>query len=241
MFLTMAKANTTWNVLPHQPIEKLTENLWRVEGDVAGMPLKRVMTVAKRSDGDLVVHNAIALEPAAMAELDAWGKVRYLIVPNGWHRLDARIFQDRYPSAAVYCPSGSRKKVEEVVAVKGTYEELPADSAVSLTTLDGVGRTEGVMTVQSADGATLVFNDALFNMPHGSGLQGFIFKHITQSSGPLHVSRIGKLFLVKDRAAFRAHLERLAATPALRRIIVSHHQTVTVSPAETLRAAVAGL
>lgn len=241
MFLAMAKANTTWNVLPHQPIEKLAENLWRVEGEVAGMPLRRVMTVAKRSDGDLVVHNAIALEPAAMSELDAWGKVRYLIVPNGWHRLDARIFQDRYPTASVYCPSGSRKKVEEVTAVKGTYEDFPRDSLVSLLTLDGMGKSEGVMLVQSADGATLVFNDALFNMPHGSGLQGFIFKYVTQSSGPLHVSRIGKLFLVKDRAAFRAHLERLAATPRLQRIIVSHHQTVAERAAETLKAAVADL
>lgn len=235
----MAKANTTWNVQPHLPIEKLTENLWRVEGDVPGMPLKRVMTVVKRSDGTLLVHNAMALEPAAMAELEAWGKVRYLIVPNGWHRLDARVFQERYPEASVYCPSGSRKKVEDVVAVKGTYEELPADSAVAVNMLDGVGGIEGFMLVKSADGSTLVLNDILFDMPHGDGLHGFIFKHLTKSSGPLHMTRIARTMMVKDRAAVRAHLERLAETPSLRRIIVSHHRTVSENAAEALKAAAA--
>jgi len=49
--------NTTspWKVLPHKPIEKLAENLWRVEGDLEGMPLKRVMAIAKRADGSLEV------------------------------------------------------------------------------------------------------------------------------------------------------------------------------------------
>lgn len=235
----MAKANTTWSVLPHRPIEKLTENLWRVEGDVPNMPLKRVMTVVKRSDGTLLVHNAIALDPAAMAELDGWGKVRYVIVPNGFHRLDAPRFQQRYPEAGIYCPSGSRKKVEEVVAVKGTYEELPADSAVAVNMLDGVGAVEGFMLVKSADGSTLVFNDVLFDMPHGSGFQGFVFKHLTKSSGPLHMTRIGRMFIVKDRAAVRSHLLRLAETPSLRRIIVSHHRTVTENAAAALKAAAA--
>jgi hypothetical protein len=237
----MAKANTSWNVLPHRPLEKVAENLWRIEGDIAGMPLKRVMTVAKRSDEALVVHNAIALEPAEMAELDAWGKVRYLIVPNGWHRLDARVFQDRYPDAGVFCPSGARKRVEEVVPVKGTYEDFPADSAVSLTTLDGVAASEGIMSVKSKDGVTLVFNDALFNMPHLAGFQGFILRYITQSSGPLHVSRIARLLVVKRRKAFREHLERLAATPELRRIIVAHHEMVDSNASAALKAAVEAL
>ncbi len=205
------------------------------------MPLQRVMTIVKRRDGDLIIHNAIALDPAEMAELEAFGPVRYLLVPNGWHRLDAKIFAERYPGAGVYCPSGARKKVEEVVAVRGVYEDFPADLAVSLRMLDGVNGNEGVMCVQSADGATLVFNDALFNMPHAKGFQGFLLKHVMQSSGPLHVTRIGKLFLIKNRDAFKAHLLRLADTPALRRIIVSHHETVTENAAEALKAATAEL
>ena len=73
--------------------------------------MKRVMTIARRTDGTLVIHNAIALADAEMAEIDAWGKVATIVVPNGYHRLDAKIFHDRYPGARVVCPAGSRTNV----------------------------------------------------------------------------------------------------------------------------------
>jgi hypothetical protein len=129
--------------------------------------------------------------------------------------------------------------VEEVVAVDGTYEDFPADDAVSFATLDGTARQEGVMIVRSAAGTTVVFNDAVFNLPHGKGFTGFIFKHVTQSTGGPRVSRIAKLFVVKDRKAFRAHLDRLAETPGLARVIVSHGRMVTDDPAGMIRTAAA--
>lgn len=237
----MAKANTEWTVLPHRPLLKLAENLYYVEGDLEQMPLKRVMTVARRSDGDLVIHNAIALNKGSMDELENLGKVRYLIVPNGWHRLDARVYKDRYPEARVFCPRGARARVSEVVSVDGAYEDFPADAAVSFATLEGVAQREGVMSVKSHDGVTLVFNDVLFNMPHVEGFHGFVLKYITGSSGGLRITRIAKLALIKDRAAFRAHAERLADTKALRRIIVSHHEVVKTDAAARLRAALSSL
>jgi hypothetical protein len=232
----MANGNSSWRVLPHRPIEKLTENLWRVEGDLENMPLKRVMTVIKLSDGKLVIHNAMALSPEAMAELEGWGEVGSLIVPNGLHRIDAKRFKERYPQARVFCPVGARKKVEEVVAVDGSYAELPADSALSAQELDGTAHSEGVIEVLSADGKSLIFTDALFNMPHIPGAIGWTLRYITGSTGGLRVSRLFRLLVLKDRRAFRAHLERLAATPNLRRIIVAHHQLLTGDVATALRA-----
>jgi hypothetical protein len=41
--------------------------------------------------------------------------------------------------------------------------------------------------------------------------------------------------MIKDAAALRAHLLRLAETPGLRRVIVAHHEVITEAPAETLR------
>jgi hypothetical protein len=235
----MAKANTTWKVLPHQPIEELGENLMRVEGDLEGMPLKRVMTIAKRADGGLVVHNGIALGDDAMKRVDAWGEVTAIVVPNGWHRLDARVYKDRYPEARVYCPAGSRKQVEQVVPVDGTYEQFPADEAVSFVTLDGVGAREGVMVVRSTAGTTLVLNDLVFNIEHGKGLGGLVVRYIMQSSGGPKVSRVTRWFVIKDAAAVRAHLLRLAETPGLVRVIVSHGRVIEGDAAAALRAAAA--
>ena len=237
----MSTPPADWKVLPHKPIEKLAENLWRVEGDLEGMPLKRVMTLVKRANGSLLVHNAVALEEPAMAEIDAWGTVGEIIVPNSFHRIDAPRFKARYPSAKVYCPKAARAKVEKVVPVDATYEDFESDDTVRVDHVDGTGNGEGVLTVHSKDGVTLVFNDVIFNMPHFSGFQGWVFRNVTKSSGGPRVSRIGKFFLVKDKRAVIAHLERLAETSDLRRVIVSHHEMVTADAANAIRQAVATL
>ncbi|HEX4341024.1 MAG TPA: hypothetical protein VH062_34180 [Polyangiaceae bacterium] len=224
----------TWTILPHGPLERLADNLWRVEGTLPSMPLKRVMTVVRLASGDLLVHNPIALEARKMAELDALGPVAFLVIPNGWHRLDLQAFRGRYPSAKVLAPSGSHDKVATVAPDVTDLRALPADPTVSLDVMEGTANMEAVMTVKSPDGISAVFTDAVFNMPHLSGFHGFILRHITGSSGGPRISRVARFFMIKDKAAFASHLERLA-TPELRRVIVAHHQTITDDPAGTLR------
>ncbi len=237
----MAKAHTTWTVLAHDPIEKLSDRLWRVEGALPGMEMKRVMTIAKRADGTLVIHNAIALREPEMAEIEAWGKVATIVVPNGFHRLDAKVFAERYPQARVLCPPGSRSKVEQVVPVVGSYADLAPDGIVDLELLDGTRQREGVMIVRAGSVLGLVFNDAVFNMPHLRGFTGFLLRRVTASTGGPRVSRIAKLLLVADKPAFRAHIEKLADLPGLTHVVVSHHQTITQDPAGTLKSVVAAI
>ncbi len=225
----------TWTVLPHSPIEKLDSHLWRVEGTLPRGPLKRVMTLAKNAKGGLVIHNGICMDEAEMAEIEAWGEPETLIVPNGFHRIDAKRFKNRYPNIHVYCPRGARARVAEVVAVDGTYDDFPHDDRVRMETLEGTKAAEGAMIVKGDSGTTLVLNDAVFNMPHVPGFMGFMLKSVTASSGGPKVSRIARLALIKDKSALRTHLERLADTPNLVRIIVSHHETIVNNPKEVLR------
>ena len=91
--------------------------------------------------------------------------------------------------------------------------------------------------LQQAGPLTLVFNDAVFNMRDIGGVKGWVLRNVTQSIGGPRVSRIMKLFVVKDRAKFRAHLLRLADTPGLRRMIVSHDRMETDDAAGALRTA----
>ncbi len=231
----MAKASyETWTVLPHGPIERLDDGLWRVEGTLPGMPLKRVMTIARLASGDLVVHNPIALDSRAMSEVESFGRVAFLVVPNGWHRLDLRPYAARYPAAVVLAPDGSRAKVASVAAGVRDLSELPGDPNVSLGVVDGTGGREALMTVKAGGGVSLVLADSVFNMPHLPGLQGLVLRHVTGSSGGPRVSRVARFFLIKDRAAFAAHLERLA-TPDLRRVVVAHHETIVDDPPAVLR------
>jgi len=230
----MPKAHDEWTVLDHGDLKQLEENLWHVKGTLPDMPIQRRMTVARMDDGRLVVHSAIAMSDSAMAELEALGTIAYVLVPNGWHRLDAPAYRKRYPDARLLCPRGSRKKVEQVVRVDGTYDDFPKDGSVSLEMLEGIKDLEGVMKVGSQSGLTLVFNDALFNVPHGKGVGGLVFRLLGSTGGP-KVTRIMKLFAVKDKDRLREHLRRLADSPGLHRIIPGHGHIIDANAAAVLR------
>jgi len=234
----MAKAHTDWKVLSHGPIEKLAENIWWVQGSLPGMSLKRVMTIARLSDGRLVIHNAIAVDDATIKQIENWGTPAFLVVPNGGHRLDAPAFKKRYPALRVVAPKGSRARVEEVVPVDFTYEEFPADDTVRFETLHGVADAEGAMLVRSSDGVTVVLNDAVFNMDRKRDPLGFFFTTILGSAPGPRVSRLAKLVYVKDKRALRSDLERLAQMPDLTRLVVAHEKVASgPSAAEALRTA----
>ncbi|QRK11315.1 hypothetical protein JQX13_15295 [Archangium violaceum] len=222
-----SKISDAWQVLPHGPIEQLAENLWRVEGSLKGMSLKRVMTVVRTRDGSLVIHSAIALAEQEQRKLEALGTPSVLLVPNRAHRLDAPAYKKRYPALRVFAPRGGRKGVEEVVPVDGTYEDFPGDDTVRLETLKGVGEEEGAMLVRSSDGTTVVLNDVVFNMDRKKDPLGWFFTTVLGSAPGPRVSRLSKLLFVKDRKALRAELERLAALPDLVRLIVAHEKVAS--------------
>lgn len=213
-----------WTVLPHGPLEQLSENLWRVEGSLPGMSLKRVMTVVRRNDGSLVIHSAIALADKEQRELEALGPPAVLLIPNQGHRLDAPAYKKRYPSLRVFAPSGGRQVIAEVVPVDGTYEDFPADDTVRLEMLHGVKAGEGAMFVRSRDGLTLVLNDCLFNMDRKKDPLGWFFTTVLGSAPGPRVSRLVKLMFVQDKKALRADFERFAQLPGLVRLIVSHEK-----------------
>ncbi len=239
-FAGMSKAFRQWTVLPHKPIDKLAANLWRVVGGLPRMPLKRTMVVARLGDGRLVIHSAIALDEVGMSELEAWGTPAFLLVPNGWHRLDARVYKDRYPKLIVLAPAGSRRRVQRVVNVNGDYRDFPTTEDIALVHLAGSKDREGVMTVRSADGVTLVFADAVMNVRLGSGLRKLVSRLLGYTGKP-QMTPLARLVLLKDKPALRAHLDALAGTPGLVRLIPGHGPDITDRPAQALRAVAAAL
>jgi hypothetical protein len=226
-----------WPVSPHGDLERLAANLWRVQGTMAGLPMPRVMTIARLGDaarGRIVIHSAVALREETMRQVEALGEPAYLLVPSRYHRIDAARFARRYPGVRVLCPAGSRAHVEAVVRVDGTYDDFPGDDGVRLERLDGVADGEGVMRVRSADGTTLVFNDVLFNLPHQPGIGGLGLRLVGSSGGP-RVTRIARTFIVKDRRSLARRFVALAnGTPDLARIVVSHGDVIDREPVEVL-------
>jgi len=235
----MPKAYSTWTVHPHGPIENLTDNIRRVVGSMPGPPIPRTMVLVRLRDGRLVVHSAIALDEPTRKEIELWGTLAYLLVPGVGHRLDAPAFKSRYPSMTVMCPPGAKKNVEEVITVDRSDVAFD-DPDVTWRALDGTAGREGVLTVSSAQGTSLILNDTMMNMPHAPGFGGFIGRAIG-FTGPIKLPPITKFMLVKNKGALRADFERLAETPDLRRIVPSHGDVVTTDPAGALRRVAASL
>jgi hypothetical protein len=96
--------------------------------------------------------------------------------------------------------------------------------------------------VRSRAGGSAVLTEVVFALepPKSALLRAAL---VLTGFGPEPVATpVVKLELVKDKAALRAHLERLPAHPELKRLIVGHSRmSVGPAAAETLRRAAASL
>lgn len=237
-----AEGEANWHVLPHDPLQELTENLWRVEGALPHFSMRRVMTIVRMSNGELLIHSAIALDAASMQRIEAWGTPSILLVPHVRHRMDAPRFKHRFPKLRVFAPPAVMKKARAVVDVAGTYADVPPDPSFSLELLDGLGESEGALVVHSQAGNSVVLNEVIFDLPPPKS--AFLRSLVSVAGfGPgACVTPVVKLELVKDKAKLSAHLERLAALPNLQRLIVSHHRmSEGAEAARALRQAAATL
>lgn len=232
----MAKCFTTWTVLKHDPFEKHSENLWSLSGYMPRGNQRR-MTLARRADGALVIHNPIALEEEGMKELEAFGKPTYIVVPNAFHRQDAFIYKQRYPQAIVLCPEGARKKISDVVEVSGHLDEMPKDSLVELFHLRGVKQREGALRVKANGGVALVFNDVLLNMEPTKGVMGFLLG----PTGTLSVPRVTRWIMTQSTAELKHHLEELANAGELTHLVPGHGKVVDAQVKACLQQAIARL
>jgi len=233
----MASLHDEWRVFPHGPIERIDDGILSVEGEIQ-MPLGRFprrMTVVALNDGRTVAFSPVALHEPAMREIEALGALAFMVVPNGFHRLDARPFKKRYPDIKVICPPGSKKRVEKAVRVDAV-SDIFNDGDVRFVLVAGMRNAEAALLVRRASGTTLVLNDVISNVRHPKGLGanimarlfGFGVKH------PQMAREVRHLF-VGDKRALAKQLGDWAAIPDLRQIVVSHGEIIDQSPSEMLR------
>ncbi len=238
----MTRPNEHWNVLPHGKLTPMDDGMLTVEGRIKMplMDLPRRMTVVRLHDSRLVVWSAIALDDAAMATFEAFGRPAFLVVPNDHHRLDAKAWKNRYPELKVIAPEGAREKIADVVAVDTTSPDF-GDPGVTFVTVPGTRAHEAALVVRRERGTTLVLNDLVGNIRAASGIDGWLLRLAGFAGDDAQIPRVVKMALVKDAADLRAQLLEWAELPGLRRIIVSHGDPIESEPQRTLRDLAASL
>ena len=232
----MTKPFEQWTVLPHGKLSQIEDNLLTVTGNLK-MPLTdlpRRMTIVRLNDGRLVVYSAIALDDDEMAALEKYGRPMFLIVPSARHRLDAKIWKDRYPWMQVVAPAGARAKIEESVQVDTDMPRFE-DPNLIYVTIAGSQDREAALMVRTASGTTLVLNDVVGNIHDERGLGGWLLRLAGFAGDEAQIPRVVKMRLVEDEKALRAQLLEWADNPTLNRILVSHGAPIEDDPRGTLR------
>lgn len=225
-----------WQVLPHGKPTLIGGNMLTVTGDIY-MPLvelPRRMTVVRLHDARLVVYSAIALDEDEMIALEVWGQPAYLVVPSDRHRMDAKIWKDRYPTMQVVTPQGARAKVEELLKVDTVAPDFK-DPDVEFMAVPGTRGHEAALMVRSAAGCTLILNDVVGNIRDAKGFGGWLLRLAGFAGDEPHIPSVVKMMVVNDTQALRLQLMEWAAMPTLTRIVVSHGAVIEDNPREVLR------
>ena len=234
----MSEPLQRWTVLPHGELTAVGDRVLTVVGTLE-MPVVEVprrMTVLRLDDGGLVIYSAMALDEDGMRTLERFGRPAFLVVPSDHHRLDAKIWKDRYPALRVTTPPGARDKVEDTVPVDSTAPDF-GDAGVTFVTVPGTQGHESALVVRGEDGTTLVLNDIIANVQGEHGFGGWLLRMMGFAGDTPQVPKTAELALVKDKAALRAQLLAWADDPALKHVLVSHGAAIEDQPGAALRAA----
>jgi hypothetical protein len=179
------------------------------------------MTVIRLSGGRLLLHSPVTLDPQLRGELDAIGKVAYAVAPNRVHHLHAGEVAQHYPGTRLWIGPGLETKRPDL-----QYEAILGDDApeewrdeVAQTFFRGRPYENEVAFFHEAS-RTLILCDLAFNFgPSTATVTRWLMKSI-RSYGHLGPSKLDP-WLIKDRAAARASLERILAWD-FDRVVVAH-------------------
>jgi len=114
-------------------IKPVTDSVWIVDGPVIGFgylgmkfPFPTRMTVVRMADGGLWLHSPTELSPSLESEVNALGRVRYLVAPNRIHYWWVEKWLAAYPDAMTYAAPG----VQQQARNNGRFSDYDADLAV---------------------------------------------------------------------------------------------------------------
>jgi len=147
--------------LPHGAITEVTAGVHCVRGTFRmgpGVMVGRTMTVIDNSEG-LVVFNAVRLDDASQAKLDALGEVKHLVKLSDSHGIDEPFYAARYQPTLWSLPGA---KLGELAPDEILTGEGPVKGGVVVDYGETAGWRESAYWVPMG-GGTLVTCDAVQN------------------------------------------------------------------------------
>lgn len=223
-------------------LKQLTPDLWIAESRLrfVGTQLGTRMTIIRLPDGSLFLHSPIGLTAELRCALDAVGTPRFAVAPNRFHHLYASQYSDAYPQLQLFVAPGLETKRPDLRYTGVLDDTAPPGWAahVDQVVVRGYPILNEVVFCHRAS-HTLLTADLVFNIREDSPwLTRLAFRLFGgyDHFGPTWLER----FLVRDRAAARASLNRILSWE-FDRVILAHGQVLERGGREALRSGYAWL
>jgi hypothetical protein len=217
-------------------LRALAADLWVVERPQRfyGLEVGTRMTVIRLLDGSLLLHSPVALDAPLCAELDAIGRVRFVVAPNRVHHLYAGGVVERYPDARLWVGPGVERKRPDLVYVAVLGDEAPEEWRGQVDQVFFRGRPyENEVVFFHRTSRTLVICDLAFNFGPRAALPTRWLMRAIRSYGRFGPSTLDP-WLIRDRAAARASLERILGWD-FDRVVVAHGDVLERGGHDALR------
>lgn len=211
------------------------ETIWVAERPVwfSGVRLRARTTVVRLSGDALWVHSPGPPSDEACAALDQLGEVRWLVVPNRFHHLQAPAMAARYPHALVVGPKSAESRNPRVRVA------MAADDPAYL-------RATPELTPLPLRGVPFLDETVFFHAPTGSLIAADLIMsasardHWTWRMAARLCGRYEKVGTPPDvrlrtraSTAVAESIARMCALP-IQRILMAHADPITDSPGQQL-------
>jgi hypothetical protein len=204
-------------------LRPVATDLWITEQPLrfAGLEVGARMTVVRLVDGSLLLHSPIRATPELRSVVESIGRPSVIVAPNRFHHLYATEWTAAFPAAKlVVAPNLSSKRPDLAGAeLLGDAPRAEWSEVLDQVFVRGFPLANEVVFFHRTTG-TLIVTDLLFNIGAGSPLLTRVAFGAMGAAGKPSSTLLERVF-VRDRAAFRASLERVLQWP-IRRIVMAH-------------------
>jgi hypothetical protein len=192
---------------------------WRV----LGIDFKRNVTLLRLGDGRLIVHSSAPFTEEHVAAIRRFGQPAWIVEATLMHDTFAKEGRWAFPDLPYLAPEGFEK-------ASGISTRLlsppPVDWAgeVDVVKIDGVRSNEYALYHRRA--RTLVVGDLFFSFPNNvQGWQRFFARHFMRLPRLFGISALFRLFVLRDKDAFKRSLNTLLALD-FERLVVAHFEPI---------------
>jgi len=210
------------------------DTIWVTERPIwFGVRLRARTTVVRLSGCALWVHSPCAPTDDVCAALDALGEVRWIVVPNRFHHLEAPATAARYPNALVVGPKSAEPRNPRVSLAMGTDDPAYIRATPELTSIQlrGVPFLDETVFFHPASGSLIAADLLISACAHdhwtwrvSARIWGRYGKNRTPPDVRMHT---------RASAAVAESIAQMRALP-LERILVAHADPITDRPVQQL-------